>query len=59
MSDASLQPTEMQSGSSTGTSAIVAENLGKCYQIYDKPIHRVYDMLLPGTKRRCPLVAIG
>lgn len=42
------RPTEGQTGS-----AIRAEHLGKCYQIYDKPIHRVWDAILPGKKKRC------
>ncbi len=32
-------------------SAIVAENLGKAYQMYRKPAHRLWDMILPGKKR--------
>jgi len=32
-------------------SAIRAENLSKCYQLYDKPIHRLYDLVMPGRKR--------
>ncbi|MFT7667706.1 MAG: ABC-type polysaccharide/polyol phosphate transport system ATPase subunit [Planctomycetota bacterium] len=32
-------------------SAIFAENLGKAYQMYQKPIHRLWDMILPGKKR--------
>jgi len=33
------------------TSAIHAENLSKAYQIYDKPIHRLWDLVLPGGPR--------
>ena len=32
-------------------SAIHAEGLGKCYQLYDKPIHRVYDLMHLGAPR--------
>ena len=38
--------------SKTGTSAIVVQGASKAYQIYDKPIHRLWDLILPG-KRRC------
>jgi ABC-type polysaccharide/polyol phosphate transport system ATPase subunit len=34
-----------------GTSAIVVQGVSKAYQIYDKPIHRLWDLLLPGKKR--------
>ncbi len=33
------------------TSAIHAEGLGKCYHMYDKPMHRLLDSLLPGKRR--------
>lgn len=33
------------------SSAIHAENLGKLYQIYSKPIHRLWDLVLPGGPR--------
>lgn len=33
------------------TSAIVARGVGKCYRIYTKPIHRLWDLLLPGPSR--------
>ena len=33
------------------TSAIHAEGLGKCYYMYDKPMHRLMDALLPGKRR--------
>lgn len=33
------------------TSAIHAEGLGKCYQMYDKPMHRLMDSFLPGKPR--------
>ena len=34
-----------------GTSAIVARNVSKMYPLYDKPIHRLWDLILPGPKR--------
>jgi len=33
------------------TTAIQAKDLGKAYQMYDKPIHRLMDLVLPG--KRC------
>ncbi len=32
-------------------SAVWAKDLGKAYQMYDKPIHRLWDLVLPGKKR--------
>jgi ABC-type polysaccharide/polyol phosphate transport system ATPase subunit len=32
-------------------SAIRAEGLSKVYPLYDKPIHRLWDLILPGKKR--------
>jgi ABC-type polysaccharide/polyol phosphate transport system ATPase subunit len=32
-------------------SAIWAKDLGKAYEMYDKPIHRLCDLILPGKKR--------
>ncbi len=37
--------------SQTGTSAIVAKGVSKAYELYDKPIHRLWDLILPGKKR--------
>jgi ABC-type polysaccharide/polyol phosphate transport system ATPase subunit len=37
---------EVESGS-----AIFAQDLGKAYEIYAKPVHRLWDMILPGKKR--------
>ena len=34
-----------------GGSAIQADDLGKAYQMYDKPMHRVWDLFLPGGPR--------
>ena len=31
--------------------AITARDLSKAYQLYDKPIHRLWDLILPGKKR--------
>ena len=33
------------------TSAVVAKGLSKAYEIYDKPIHRLWDLILPGGPR--------
>jgi len=35
----------------TGGSAIVARGLGKSYLLYDKPIQRLYDLVLPWKQR--------
>ena len=32
----------------SAASAVVARDLGKAYQIYKKPIHRLWDLFLPG-----------
>jgi len=40
------------------TRAIRAEGLGKCYQIYSKPIHRLWDLVLPGKSRGRPFWAL-
>jgi ABC-type polysaccharide/polyol phosphate transport system ATPase subunit len=42
---------EPQQRANDTTAAIHAEGLGKCYQLYSKPIHRIYDLLLPGGPR--------
>lgn len=34
-----------------GGSAIVARGAGKAYRMYDKPIHRLWDLVLPGAPR--------
>jgi ABC-type polysaccharide/polyol phosphate transport system ATPase subunit len=34
-----------------GSSAILAQGLGKAYRLYDKPIDRLWELLLPGSKR--------
>ena len=33
-----------------GTSAVLARGLSKAYRMYDKPIHRLWELLLPGKK---------
>lgn len=43
--------TETTSRAQDTTSAIHAENLSKAYQIYAKPIHRLWDLVLPGGPR--------
>ena len=40
------------------TRAIHAEGLGKCYSIYSKPIHRLWDLVLPGKSRGRPFWAL-
>ena len=35
------------------TSAVVAKGVGKAYELYEKPIHRLYDMVLPWGGPRC------
>ncbi len=35
----------------TRNSAIEAQGLGKAYRLYDKPIHRLWDLILPGKAR--------
>lgn len=42
----------MKSKTSGSVSAIRASDLGKAYQVYAKPIHRLWDMILPGSKKR-------
>jgi ABC-type polysaccharide/polyol phosphate transport system ATPase subunit len=34
-----------------GGAAIRAENVSKVYRVYDKPIHRLWDLIFPGKKR--------
>jgi ABC-type polysaccharide/polyol phosphate transport system ATPase subunit len=42
---------DMTSEQGTSTSAVVAKGVGKAYEIYDKPIHRLWDLILPGGPR--------
>jgi ABC-type polysaccharide/polyol phosphate transport system ATPase subunit len=41
----------MDTPRSTTGSAIFAQDLGKAYQMYDKPVHRLWDLILPGKPR--------
>ena len=41
----------MPTSPDSGGSAIVAKDLAKRYRLYDKPIHRLYDAILPYRKR--------
>ncbi|MCZ6598695.1 MAG: ABC transporter ATP-binding protein [Planctomycetota bacterium] len=41
-----------ETGVQTEASAIVARDLTKVYRLYDKPIHRLYDALVPGKRYR-------
>ncbi|MEC8495913.1 MAG: hypothetical protein VXZ39_13370, partial [Planctomycetota bacterium] len=34
-----------------GGSAIIARGAGKAYRMYDKPVHRLWDLILPGGPR--------
>jgi ABC-type polysaccharide/polyol phosphate transport system ATPase subunit len=48
--------TATQAGAARGSeisagSAVFAKDLSKAYRIYDKPIHRLWDLLLPGKPR--------
>jgi ABC-type polysaccharide/polyol phosphate transport system ATPase subunit len=38
-------------GTGAGTSAILAKDLGKAYRMYDKPIHRLWELVVPGLKK--------
>jgi ABC-type polysaccharide/polyol phosphate transport system ATPase subunit len=42
--------TTRPSDTGAGTSAILARGLSKAYRMYDKPMHRVWELLLPGKK---------
>jgi ABC-type uncharacterized transport system ATPase subunit len=41
----------VRADSGAGTSAILAKDLGKAYRMYDKPVHRLWELLVPGLKR--------
>ena len=51
MSDFAPSSSPDGAGADRATSAIVARNLGKAYDLYDKPIHRLWDLVLPGSRR--------
>lgn len=40
-----------EAASRSSTSAIIARNVSKAYQVYDKPLHRLWDLILPGPPR--------
>lgn len=42
----------MTSSQSERLPAVRVENLGKCYHLYEKPLARVMDLILPGPARR-------
>ena len=42
--------TQANSDVGAGTSAILARGLSKAYRMYAKPMHRVWELLLPGKK---------
>ena len=41
----------MKSDPNSSVVAIRARDLGKAYQMYSKPVHRLWDLVLPGKKR--------
>ena len=45
------QPKAAPAPDATGGSAILARDLGKAYRMYAKPVHRLWDLILPGKKR--------
>jgi ABC-type polysaccharide/polyol phosphate transport system ATPase subunit len=45
------QATPVQPAKAQATSAVLARDLSKAYRMYDKPIHRLWDLVWPGTKR--------
>ena len=51
MTDAVQTRRQAQADAGAATSAIAAQDLSKAYQIYAKPIHRLWDMILPGGPR--------
>jgi len=53
MVEATVHERRDERSTGVGGSAIVAKGLGKAYELYAKPVHRLWDMLLPGGKKRC------
>ncbi|HUR27296.1 MAG TPA: ABC transporter ATP-binding protein [Planctomycetota bacterium] len=51
MSTTTRQSGHERSGEVSAGSAIFAQDLSKAYRIYDKPIHRLYELVVPGKKR--------
>jgi ABC-type polysaccharide/polyol phosphate transport system ATPase subunit len=47
-----------RSETGAGTSAVLARGLTKAYRLYDKPIHRVWELLLPGKKLHREFLAV-
>jgi ABC-type polysaccharide/polyol phosphate transport system ATPase subunit len=47
-----MRPTSPSSAADAGagSSAILAKDLGKAYRLYDRPIHRLWELLLPGYR---------
>ncbi|MEM1450047.1 MAG: ABC transporter ATP-binding protein [Planctomycetota bacterium] len=45
------EPDQAAASSAMGGSAIVARGAGKAYRLYDKPVHRLWDLILPGGPR--------
>ena len=46
-----MTPTRKVETRIDSASAIHAQDLGKAYQLYSKPIHRLWDLILPGKSR--------
>ncbi|QDV08980.1 Teichoic acids export ATP-binding protein TagH [Planctomycetes bacterium Poly30] len=42
---------EASTASAAGGSAIIARGAGKAYRMYEKPVHRLWDLILPGGPR--------
>jgi len=51
VSSVAQQVDRQRKAEASAGSAIFAQDLSKAYRIYDKPIHRLYDLVLPGKKR--------
>ena len=46
-----ISKTKSDAAQQVGTSAILARDLSKVYQVYSKPVHRLWDLFLPGGPR--------
>jgi len=44
------QPARARADTGAGSSAVLARGLSKAYRIYTKPVHRLWELLLPGKK---------
>ncbi len=51
MYDSSKPGDEQPAKTAMGGSAIVARGVSKAYRMYDKPVHRLWDLMLPGGPR--------